>query len=185
MKYGKTESFILIFMLIFGAVTKSYITRMFKSNSGEPYAGKLHVRFLEEFISNGLITREGENLLMQTGWSGPGRQYYFDDAGKMLEQQFTPDGYYVGSGEAYVRNGWALNDGKYYYMNSGKVVKCSWVGSYYLGSDGVMVTNKWKGSYYLGSNGAMVTNCWIGNYWCGEGGTAFPQKARRTYQRKS
>ena len=51
-------------MLIFGAVTKSYITRMFKSNSGEPYAGKLHVRFLEEFISNCLIIREGENLLM-------------------------------------------------------------------------------------------------------------------------
>ena len=52
-------------MLIFGAVTKSYITRMFKSNSGEPYAGKLHVRFLEEFISNCLIIREGENLLMR------------------------------------------------------------------------------------------------------------------------
>ena len=38
---------------------------MFKSNSGEPYAGKLHVRFLEEFVSNCLIIREGENLLMQ------------------------------------------------------------------------------------------------------------------------
>ena len=38
---------------------------MFKSNSGEPYAGKLHVRFLEEFISNCLIIREGENLLMR------------------------------------------------------------------------------------------------------------------------
>ena len=46
-------------MLIFGAVTKSYITRMFKSNSGEPYAGKLHVRFLEEFISNCLKSKEG------------------------------------------------------------------------------------------------------------------------------
>ena len=33
---------------------------MFKSNSGEPYAGKLHVRFLEEFISNCLIfSKEG------------------------------------------------------------------------------------------------------------------------------
>ena len=65
MIYGMTESFTLISMLIFGAVTKSYITRMFKSNSGEPYAGKLHVRFLEEFISNCLIIREGENLLMR------------------------------------------------------------------------------------------------------------------------
>ena len=130
--------------------------------------------------------------IMQTGWSGPGRQYYFDDAGKMLEKQFTHDGYYVGSSGAYVRNGWVLNNGKYYYMNgSGKMVMCSWVGSYYLGSDGVMVTNKWVqwnekyyyldsqgvyvknkwiGSYYLDANGAMVTNSWVGNYWCGSDG---------------
>ncbi len=65
MKYGMTESFTLISMLIFGAGIKSFTTRMFKSNSGEPYAGKLHVRFLEEFISNCLIIKEGENLLMQ------------------------------------------------------------------------------------------------------------------------
>ena len=130
--------------------------------------------------------------VMQTGWSGPERQYYFDDAGKMLEEQFTPDRYYVGSSGAYVRNGWVLNNGKYYYMNgSGKMVKCSWVGSYYLGSDGVMVTNKWVqwngkyyyldsqgvyvknkwiGSYYLDSNGAMATNTWVGNCWCGSDG---------------
>lgn len=133
-----------------------------------------------------------EDGVMQTGWSGPGRQYYFADAGKMLENQFTPDGYYVGSSGAYVKNGWVLNNGKYYYMNSaGKMVKRSWVGSYYLGSDGVMVTNKWVqwnekyyyldsqgvyvknkwiGSYYLDSNGAMVTNSWVGNYWCGSDG---------------
>ena len=49
-------------MLIFGAVIKSFTTRMFKSNSGEPYAGKLHVRFLEEFISNCLIISEGEKF---------------------------------------------------------------------------------------------------------------------------
>ena len=69
MIYGMTESFTLISMLIFGAVTKSYITRMLKSNSGEPYAGKLHVRFLEEFISNCLIIREGEILLMQISYN--------------------------------------------------------------------------------------------------------------------
>ena len=46
-------------MLIFGAVTKSYITRMFKSNSGEPYAGKLHVRFLRGVYLQLFILREG------------------------------------------------------------------------------------------------------------------------------
>ena len=143
-------------------------------------------------LDNGVWYYFNEDGVMQTGWSGPGRQYYFDDAGKMLEKQFTPDGYYVGSSGAYVRNGWVLNNGKYYYMNgSGKMIKCSWVGSYYLGSDGVMVTNKWVqwngkyyyldsqgvyvknkwiGSYYLDSNGAMATNTWVGNYWCGSDG---------------
>lgn len=95
-------------------------------------------------LDNGVWYYFNKDGIMQTGWSGPGRQYYFDDAGKMLENQFTPDGYYVGSSGAYVKNGLVLNNGKYYYMNSaGKMVKRSWVGSYYLGSDGVMVTNKW------------------------------------------
>ena len=66
MIYGMTESFTLISMLIFGVETKSFITRMFKSNSGEPYAGKLHVRFLEEFISNCLIIREGEKFTYES-----------------------------------------------------------------------------------------------------------------------
>lgn len=143
-------------------------------------------------LDNGVWYYFNKDGIMQTGWSGPGRQYYFDDAGKMLENQFTPDGYYVGSSGAYVKNGWVLNNGKYYYMNSaGKMVKRSRVGSYYLGSDGVMVTNKWVqwnekyyyldsqgvyvknkwiGSYYLDANGAMVTNSWVGNYWCGSDG---------------
>lgn len=112
-------------------------------------------------LDNGVWYYFNKDGIMQTGWSGPGRQYYFDDAGKMLENQFTPDGYYVGSSGAYVKNGWVLNNGKYYYMNSaGKMVKRSWVGSYYLGSDGVMVTNKWvqwnEKYYYLDSQGVYV-----------------------------
>lgn len=114
-------------------------------------------------LDNGVWYYFNKDGIMQTGWSGPGRQYYFADAGKMLENQFTPDGYYVGSSGAYVKNGWVLNNGKYYYMNSaGKMVKRSWVGSYYLGSDGVMVTNKWvqwnEKYYYLDSQGVYVKN---------------------------
>ena len=51
-------------MWIFGVVTKSFITRMFKSNSGEPYAGKLHVRFnypelwIIELIPNYVLSRK-------------------------------------------------------------------------------------------------------------------------------
>ena len=39
---------------------------MFESNSGEPYAGKLHVRFLEEFISNCLNDNEGGKFTYET-----------------------------------------------------------------------------------------------------------------------
>lgn len=105
--------------------------------------------------------------IMQTGWSGPGRQFYFDDAGKMLEKQFTPDGYYVGSIGAYVRNGWVLENGKYYYMNSaGRMVKSAWVGVYYLDSNGAMAANCWKGDRWCGNDGAYVKNKWI--RWNGE-----------------
>ena len=107
--------------------------------------------------------------IMQTGWNGPGRQFYFDDGGKMLEKQFTPDGYYVGSSGAYVRNGWVLENGQYYYMNSaGRMVKSAWVGAYYLDSNGVMVTNSWVNNYWCGNDGAYVKNKWIqwhGNYY--------------------
>lgn len=46
---------------------------------------------------------------------------------------------------------------------TGKMVKCSWVGSYYLGSDGVMATNSWVGNYWCGSDGQYVKSSWVDN----------------------
>ena len=74
---------------------------------------------------------------------------------------------------AYLRNGWYLIDGRYYYFDGNGYMSSSWVrgkGSwYYLGNDGAMQTGWVKSDgrwYYLGNDGAMQTG-WvkIGGRW--------------------
>ena len=65
---------------------------------------------------------------------------------------------------AYLRNGWYLIDGRYYYFDGNGYMRSGWVrgrGSwYYLGNNGAMQTGwvkiggRW---YYLGSDGAMYS----------------------------
>ena len=74
---------------------------------------------------------------------------------------------------AYLRNGWYLIDGRYYYFDGNGYMSSGWVrgkGSwYYLGNDGAMQTGWVKSDgrwYYLGNDGAMQTG-WvkIGGRW--------------------
>ena len=68
---------------------------------------------------------------------------------------------------AYLRNGWYLIDGRYYYFDGNGYMRSGWVrgrGSwYYLGNNGAMQTGwvkiggRW---YYLGNDGAMQTG-WV------------------------
>ena len=65
---------------------------------------------------------------------------------------------------AYLRNGWYLIDGRYYYFDGNGYMSSGWVrgkGSwYYLGNDGAMQTGWVKSDgrwYYLGSDGAMYS----------------------------
>ena len=65
---------------------------------------------------------------------------------------------------AYLRNGWYLIDGRYYYFDGNGYMSSGWVRGrdswYYLGNDGAMQTGwvkiggRW---YYLGSDGAMYS----------------------------
>ena len=68
---------------------------------------------------------------------------------------------------AYLRNGWYLIDGRYYYFDGNGYMSSGWVrgkGSwYYLGNDGAMQTGWVKSDgrwYYLGNDGAMQTG-WV------------------------
>ena len=74
---------------------------------------------------------------------------------------------------AYLRNGWYLIDGRYYYFDGNGYMSSGWVRGrdswYYLGNDGAMQTGWVKSDgrwYYLGSDGAMQTG-WvkIGGRW--------------------
>ena len=68
---------------------------------------------------------------------------------------------------AYLRNGWYLIDGRYYYFDGNGYMSSGWVrgkGSwYYLGNDGAMQTGWVKSDghwYYLDNDGAMQTG-WV------------------------
>ena len=65
---------------------------------------------------------------------------------------------------AYLRNGWYLIDGRYYYFDGNGYMSSGWVRGrdswYYLGNDGAMQTGWVKSDgrwYYLGSDGAMYS----------------------------
>ncbi len=68
---------------------------------------------------------------------------------------------------AYLRNGWYLIDGRYYYFDGNGYMSSGWVRGrnswYYLGNDGAMQTGWVKSDgrwYYLDSDGAMQTG-WV------------------------
>ena len=74
---------------------------------------------------------------------------------------------------AYLRNGWYLIDGRYYYFDGNGYMSSGWVRGrdswYYLGNDGAMQTGWVKSDgrwYYLNNDGAMQTG-WvkIGGRW--------------------
>ena len=67
----------------------------------------------------------------------------------------------------YLRNGWYLIDGRYYYFDGNGYMSSGWVRGrdswYYLGNDGAMQTGWVKSDgrwYYLGNDGAMQTG-WV------------------------
>ena len=64
------------------------------------------------------------------------------------------------------KNGWAKENGSWYYYNNGNRVTNAWVSSYYLKSDGKMAENEWvydpnySSWFYLKSGGAYVNSSW-------------------------
>ena len=67
------------------------------------------------------------------------------------------------------KDGWFLEDGKWYYYQNGVMLKDQWLeldGKWYvLSGDGHALTNEWFGSngywYYFGDDSAMYTSQWL------------------------
>ncbi len=65
-----------------------------------------------------------------------------------------------------VKNGWILENGKWYYYSDGSILKDKWLNLdkkwYYIISDGTMAYNGWyevgEKSYYFGFNGVMYVD---------------------------
>lgn len=95
---------------------------------------------------------EVSGLTKKNAWQGA---YYLGNDGVMYTNTFTPDGYYVGSDGAYLKNRWI---GDYYLNSSGIKVTNAWVGNYWCGSDGKYVKSSWvdHDRYYVDSNGIYV-----------------------------
>ena len=94
---------------------------------------------------------------------------------------------------AYLRNGWYLIDGRYYYFDGNGYMSSGWVrgkGSwYYLGNDGAMQTGWVKSDghwYYLDNDGAMQTG-WakIGGRWYYLGSDGAMYSGTRTIEGRS
>lgn len=93
--------------------------------------------------------------------------------GAMYVSTTTPDGANVDETGAKIvstvhslKNGWAYENGEWYYYESDVMVKDKWLNLkgkwYYVENDGSMVSGSWKEiggkSYYFGSDGIMYAN---------------------------
>ena len=94
---------------------------------------------------------------------------------------------------AYLRNGWYLIDGRYYYFDGNGYMSSGWVRGrdswYYLGNDGAMQTGWVKSDgrwYYLNNDGAMQTG-WvkIGGRWYYLGSDGAMYSGTRTIEGRS
>ena len=94
---------------------------------------------------------------------------------------------------AYLRNGWYLIDGRYYYFDGNGYMSSGWVRGrdswYYLGNDGAMQTGWVKSDgrwYYLNDDGAMQTG-WakIGGRWYYLGSDGAMYSGTRTIEGRS
>lgn len=139
---------------------------------------------------------------MHKGWLDEGgNRYYLNNSGQMLKGEQTIDGQtytfnssgvLVSNSSSSNRNGWAFENGHwYYYQNGARQTGWHWISDawYYLNGSGAMLTgwhwidNAWyymnssgkmltgwqrlDGAwYYMNSSGAMLTGWhWIGNAW--------------------
>ena len=125
------------------------------------------------------LTADGnraENSWLTVG----GKDYYFNEAGKLATKTWVGQ-YYVTESGAKAKEQWVFNQEQeswYYLKSDGQKAQNEWIQQgqekYYLKEDGKMAKDEWitqgENQYYINSQGKMLKNAWLGKTYLSENG---------------
>ena len=125
------------------------------------------------------LTADGNRA--ENGWlTVAGKDYYFNEAGKLATKTWVGQ-YYVTESGAKAKEQWVFNQEQeswYYLKSDGQKAQNEWIQQgqekYYLKEDGKMAKDEWitqgENQYYINSPGKMLKNAWLGKTYLSENG---------------
>ena len=125
------------------------------------------------------LTADGNRA--ENGWlTVAGKDYYFNEAGKLATKTWVGQ-YYVTESGAKAKEQWVFNQEQeswYYLKSDGQKAQNEWIQQgqekYYLKEDGKMAKDEWitqgENQYYINSQGKMLKNAWLGKSYISENG---------------
>ena len=125
------------------------------------------------------LTADGNRA--ENGWlTVAGKDYYFNEAGKLATKTWIGQ-YYVTESGAKAKEQWVFNQEQeswYYLKSDGQKAQKEWIQQgqekYYLKEDGKMAKDEWitqgENQYYINSQGKMLKNAWLGKSYISENG---------------
>ena len=125
------------------------------------------------------LTADGNRA--ENGWlTVAGKDYYFNEAGKLATKTWVGQ-YYVTESGAKAKEQWVFNQEQeswYYLKSDGQKAQKEWIQQgqekYYLKEDGKMAKDEWitqgENQYYINSQGKMLKNAWLGKTYLSENG---------------
>ena len=130
------------------------------------------------------LTADGNRA--ENGWLiVGGKDYYFNEAGKLATKTWVGQ-YYVTESGTKAKEQWVFNQEQeswYYLKSDGQKAQNEWIQQgqekYYLKADGKMAKDEWitqgENQYYINSQGKMLKNAWLGKSYISENGNKVKQ----------
>ena len=130
------------------------------------------------------LTADGNRA--ENGWlTVGGKDYYFNEAGKLATKTWVGQ-YYVTESGAKAKEQWVFNQEQeswYYLKSDGQKAQNEWIQQgqekYYLKEDGKMAKDEWVtqggNEYYVNSQGKMLRGTWLGKNYLSENGNKVKQ----------
>lgn len=130
------------------------------------------------------LTADGNRA--ENGWlTVGGKDYYFNEAGKLATKTWVGQ-YYVTESGAKAKEQWVFNQEQeswYYLKSDGQKAQNEWIQQgqekYYLKEDGKMAKDEWitqgEDQYYVNSQGKILKNTWLGSHYLSDKGNKVKQ----------